>query len=151
MLIAGGFTTLILTSRRSLKGRGWIIALMALCAFVCILYIGFDAVYDRLATLRDLHDAQAGRFQILKDIALAWTRFPLFGTGLGTHAVVYPMFDRSTIPAIAGHAENEYAQVAEETGLAGLVPLVLFAVIVWTAYARSVLNSRMPVRSAAYV
>ncbi len=150
MLIAGGFTTLILTSRRSLKGRGWIIALLALCAFVCVLYIGFDAVYDRLATLRELHEVEGGRWQILKDISVAWTRFPLFGTGLGTHEVVYPMFDRSTIAAIAGHAENEYAQAAEETGLAGLLPLVLFAVIVWTAYVRGVRHSLLPVRSAAY-
>ncbi len=150
MLIAGGFTTLILTSRRSLKGRGWIIAIMALCAFACVLYIGFDAVYDRLATLRELHEVEGGRWQILKDISVAWTRFPLFGTGLGTHEVVYPMFDRSTIPAIAGHAENEYAQAAEETGLAGLVPLVLFAVIVWTAYVRGIRHCRLPVRSAAY-
>jgi len=150
MLIAGGFTTLILTSRRSLKGRGWIIALLALCAFVCVLYIGFDAVYDRLATLRELHEAEGGRWQILKDISVAWTKFPVIGTGLGTHEVVYPMFDRSTIPAIAGHAENEYAQAAEETGLAGLLPLVLFAVIVWAVYVRNVRCSRLPVRSAAY-
>jgi tetratricopeptide (TPR) repeat protein len=150
MLIAGGVTTLILTSRRSLKGRGWIMAVMALGAFVCVLYIGFDAVYDRLATLRDMHDAHGGRVQILKDIALAWTKFPILGTGLGTHEVVYPMFDRSTIAALAAHAENEYAQTIEETGLAGLIPLVVFAVMVWVAYARIIRRGRKPVSSAAY-
>jgi tetratricopeptide (TPR) repeat protein len=125
-------------------------ALMALGAFICVLYVGFDAVYDRLATLRDLQDSQGGRFQILKDIALAWTKFPLVGTGLGTHEVVYPMFDRSTIAAIAGHAENEYAQAAEETGLAGLLPLVLFAVLVWRAYIRNICHRHLLVCSAAY-
>ena len=150
MLIAGGFTTVILASRRPLKGRGWIMALMALGAFVCVLYIGFDAVYDRLATLRDLHDAQGGRLQILKDIALAWTKFPILGTGLGTHEVVYPMFDRSTIAELAAHAENEYAQTAEETGIAGLIPLLLFAVIVWFAYARVIRQGRKPISSATY-
>ena len=150
MLIAGGFTTVLLTSRRSLKGRGWIMAVMALGAFVCVLYIGFDAIYDRLATLRDLHDAHGSRVQILKDIALAWTKFPILGTGLGTHEVVYPMFDRSTIASLAAHAENEYAQTIEETGIAGLIPLLLFAGIIWSAYACIVRRGRMPISSAAY-
>jgi len=150
MLIAAAFTTLVLSSRKSLKGRGWIMALMALCAFICVLYIGFDAVYDRLATLGKLHEAQGGRWQIVKDIAIAWTRFPIFGTGLGTHEVVYPMFDRSTIPSLASHAENEYAQAAEETGLAGLTILVIFAIIVWVNYVRNVTTGSVPIRSAAY-
>jgi len=150
MLIAGAFTTLALSARRSVKGRGWVMVLMALGAFICVLYIGFDAVYDRLATLRQLHEAESGRWQIVKDISLAWTKFPIFGTGLGTHEVVYPMFDRSTIPALAAHAENEYAQTAEETGLIGLAALAGFAIIVWVNYARNVRSASVPIRSAAY-
>jgi tetratricopeptide (TPR) repeat protein len=150
MLIAGAFTTLVLSSRQSLKGRGWIMALMSLGCFICILYIGFDAVYDRLATLRQLHVAEGGRSQIVRDIAVAWTRFPTLGTGLGTHEVVYPMFDRSTIPALAAHAENEYAQAAEETGLVGLLALVVFGGIVWFNYVRNVRSAYKPIRSASY-
>lgn len=150
MLIAGAFTTLVLSSRSSVRGRGWAMVLMALGAFICVLYIGFDAVYDRLATLRDLHEAQSGRWQIVKDISLAWTKFPVLGTGLGTHEVVYPMFDRSTIPALAAHAENEYAQAAEETGLVGLGALAVFGIIVWVNYVRNIKSSYIPIRSAAY-
>ncbi|NQT00582.1 MAG: O-antigen ligase family protein [Planctomycetes bacterium] len=150
MLIAAGFTTLVLSSRQSLKGRGWIMALMALGAFICVLYIGFDAVYDRLATLRNLQDAGSGRWQIVKDITTAWTKFPVFGTGLGTHEVVYPMFDRSTIAALAAHAENEYAQAAEETGLIGLTALVCFGIVVWVSYVRNIRSGSVPIRSAAY-
>ena len=150
MFIAAGFVTLVLSSRRSMKGRGWIMALVALGAFICVLYIGFDAVYDRLASLRDLRQAQSGRWQILKDISLAWTKFPVFGTGLGTHEVVYPMFDRSTTASLAAYAENEYAQAAEETGLMGLVPLVIFGIFVCIYYIRNVKNASVPIRSAAY-
>ncbi len=150
MLIAAGFTTLVISSRQSLKGRGWIMALMALGAFICVLYIGFDAVYDRLATLRQLHQAEGGRWQIVKDISVAWTKFPIFGTGLGTHEVVYPMFDRSTIASLAAHAENEYAQAAEETGLIGLAALVCFGILVWANYVRNVRTASVPIRSAAY-
>jgi tetratricopeptide (TPR) repeat protein len=149
MLIAAAFTTLVLSARRSLQGRGWIIMLVALGAFICILYIGFEGVYSRLATLRDLGEASSGRWQIVKDIALAWTKFPLFGVGLGTHAVVYPMFDRSTIPALAMYAENEYAQAAEETGFLGLLTLAVFGVIVAVCYVRSARTTSVPIHAAA--
>jgi len=150
MLIAATFTTLMLSWRQSLKGPGWVMVLLTLGAFTCILYVGFDQVYNRLATLRDLHGAQAGRWQIVQDIALAWTKFPLLGVGLGTHGVVYPMFDRSTTAALAMYAENEYAQTAEETGLAGLLALGCFAVIVWVQYGRNIRGTSVPIRVAAY-
>jgi tetratricopeptide (TPR) repeat protein len=150
MLIATAFTALLAAAKRSLKSHSWIMVVMALAAFTFVLYIGFDAVYDRLATLRDLHTAEAGRLQILKDIAIAWTRFPLFGTGLGTHPVVYPMFDRSTITALAAHADNEYAQALEETGLVGLGLLIIFGITIWLSYARSIRKVNPPIRAAAY-
>jgi hypothetical protein len=149
MLIAAGFTTLVLSWRRSLRSQSWVIVLMALGALICVLYVGFDAVYDRLASLRQFNRYE-NRLQIIKDIAVAWTRFPVLGTGLGTHEVVYPMFDRSTIPALAAYAENEYAQAAEETGIVGLAALLAFGFLVWKSYIVSVKSAFTPVRSAAY-
>lgn len=150
MFIAAVFTALMLSWRQSLQGRGWILVILALGSFLCVLYVGFDQVYDRLATLRDLRDAQSGRWQIVKDIALAWTQFPVFGVGLGTHEVVYPMFDRSTIALLAMHAENEYAQAAEETGLVGLLALACFGVMVWVRYAKDIRPGAASIRVAAY-
>ncbi|KKM25712.1 hypothetical protein LCGC14_1592270, partial [marine sediment metagenome] len=149
MLIAGGFTVVMLSLKKGLRGRGWVIAMMALLSFIVVLYVGFDAAYERLATLSD-PQAEGGRIQILKDVALAWTRFPVFGVGLGTHEVVYPMFDRSTITALAAHAENEYAQAAEETGAIGLLALVALAFFVWRSYARNVRRLSVPARSAVF-
>lgn len=150
LLIAGAFTALILGSRKSLRGSGWVIVLLALGAFICVLYIGFDTVYDRLGTLSDLNQAEGGRWQILRDVAVAWTRFPLVGTGLGTHEVVYPMFDRSTTVTLASHAENEYAQAAEEMGAIGFLALLGVGIVVWAGYARAVRRGWTPVQSAAY-
>jgi O-antigen ligase/tetratricopeptide (TPR) repeat protein len=150
LMIAGAFTVLVLTATRALRGTGWVMALLALGAFLCVLYLGFDAVYERLGTLRDINRAEGGRWQIVKDVAVAWTKFPVVGAGLGTHEVVYPMFDRSTASAIASHAENEYAQAAEETGLIGLAALVAFAVFVGRSYAQAIRKARVPIHSAAY-
>lgn len=150
MLIAAAVTTLVLSLSKSLRGQGWIIVLMALGAFIGVLFIGFDAVCDRLAALRHLSQAQVGRWQIVKDVATAWTKFPLLGTGLGTHEVVYPMFDRATIPALASHAENEYAQAAEETGIIGLILLLGLWASVWISQARIMASQSVAIRSAAY-
>ena len=149
MLIAVVFTTLLLVSRKSLAGRGWIMVVMALVAFACILYVGFDAVYDRFATLRDLNIYE-GRWQILKDLVASFGRFPVLGTGLGTHSLVYPMFQTINTTLLFTHAENEYAQIIEETGLVGLATLMVFGIIVWSGYARNIHTAKLPICSAAY-
>ena len=150
MFVAATFSTLALSRRKHVKGWGWIVVLLALGAFICVLYTGFDAVYDRLSSLRQLNQAQAGRWQIVRDILLAWAQFPLFGTGLGTHEVVYPMFDSSTISSLAAHAENEYAQTLEETGFIGLGTLLIFGVLVWIAYIRCVKKTAALICTVAY-
>jgi O-antigen ligase len=149
MLIAAAFTSVVLIRRRSLTGHGWLMPLVALAAFVCILYVGFEAVYDRLASLGRLYE-YAGRWQMVKDLLTPIRQFPAFGTGLGSHYVVYPMFDRSSLSALATHAENEYVQVAEETGLAGLAVLALLAVMVWRSYRRAIRSSEPAISLAAY-
>lgn len=150
MLIAIVITALLLAWRRSLSGRGWVIVLMVFAAFAIVLYISFDAVYNRLASLQNFNEAQGSRLQIVSDILIAFRKFPILGTGLGTHLVVYPMFDRSTIVPLAAHAENEYAQALEETGLLGLVSLIIFGIIIWSSYGRSTRISEQPIYSAAY-
>ncbi len=150
MLIAISFTTLLVASQRSLKSHTWLIVLVALITFTLVLHTGFDSVYNRLATLRDFDKAQSSRWQILKDIGVMWTKFPILGTGLGTHYAVYPMFDRSTLNESAHHAENEYAQALEETGLVGLGLLIILGIIVWWNYARNIRNAKLPICSAAY-
>ena len=130
LLLAGTLVTVFMTIRRRMDGRAWVMAGMVLCAFVCVLIFGFDAVFDRLATLEEKH-AYLGRFGIAQGVLLAWTKFPLLGAGFGTHEVVYPMFDRTTMPTLSEYAENEYAQTAEETGVIGLLLVAAFVVIVW--------------------
>ena len=149
LLVAAGLTAVMIAWRRILTGRGWIMAIMALMALVCVLYVGFDAVHDRLATLSQ-RDHYEGRWEMTKDVVRAWTRFPALGTGLGTHEVVYPMFDSSTDPALAAHAENDYAQVLEETGIIGLGLLGAFGAIVWRNYFRCVRKAHLGICSAGF-
>jgi len=150
MLVAMGITTLFISSKQRLRSHGWIMVVIAIISFTCILYIGFDAVYNRLATLRDLNEAGKARLQMLKDTTAAWSKYPLLGTGLGTYSIVYPMFDHSKMAVPATHAENEYAQTAEETGLIGLVLLIVFAAIIWFHFFRNTRRTNHPIFSVAY-
>lgn len=149
MLVATSFTTVVIIRQKNLNSHAWIIGLIALAAFVCILYTGFDAVYERLATLKD--PAEYGsRWQILTDLSALFRKFWLTGTGLGTHLVVYPMFSHLNTPAIVTHAENEYAQLFEETGAIGLGLFILFAAIICKHYIRHIRRCSASVQYAAY-
>lgn len=149
VLAAACLTALVICSRKSMQGSGWIMALIAFAAFVCILTIGFDSVYDRFSSLYD-PNAYQNRLQILKDMVHSFRMFPLTGTGLGTHAVVYPMFGSIVSSSVFRHAENEYAQTLTETGLTGLLALVGLGVIIWWMYAKHIRKGTLPICSAAY-
>ena len=95
-------------------------------------------------------NAYQDRWQILKDLTSSYSKFPFLGTGLGTHAVVYPMFKKINNVLLYTHVENEYAQVLEETGLVGLITLMVFGVIISFSFIRNIRNVKFPVCSAAY-
>jgi tetratricopeptide (TPR) repeat protein len=151
LLIAVAITGAILVCRKGPgpRGQGWIIGLLAIVVGVCVIFMGFDAIYARLATLHNFNDRYQDRWQIVKDVAVAWRRFPVLGTGLGTHEVVYPMFDRSNLTALATHAENEYAQAAEETGAAGLTLELVFLGMIGWQYMRVLRHGGADARGAA--
>ena len=149
MLIAAVVTMLLLCCRRPLQGRVWIMVLMAFAAFACILMVGFETVYNRFATLQKFEGFEF-RLQILKDLATSFVHFPLLGAGLGTHSVVYPMYQNINTTLLFTHAENEYAQVLEETGIVGLGLLIIFAIIVLSSYLRSLRSAESPIQSVTY-
>ena len=149
LLIASVFMTLFLVSRPSLKGRGWIMVIIALGAFACILLVGFDAVYDRYGDLSDSTSLKA-RMQIMRDLVYSYGQFPVLGTGLGTHAVAYPMFKQISDTTRYQYADNEYAQLLEEAGLVGFVILILFGAVIFWNFLKNIRYARSPIRSAAY-
>ena len=148
-LVAMSVIVLLLSARKSLRQHGWIVVIVALTALVCILYTGFDTVYERLATLSSL-DGYQTRLEVLKDMAEPVRRFILFGTGLGSHAIIYPMFQSVYTALRFAYAENEYAQLLEETGLAGLAIMLIFGFIVTANFIKAIRNKNMPACIAVY-
>ena len=133
LVVAAAIVGLMLFRRGSLSWRGWLLGAIPLGVLAGLLIFGFDEVYERLATLQHTR-AYEGRWEMLAATLRAWRAFPIFGTGLGTHQFVFPMFDTAVTPVVAAHADNEYAQLLEEMGVAGaaFVGLFLAAIAVLT-------------------
>lgn len=114
------------------------------------LVVGFDAIYERLASLRDTEVAQGGRFEIVTDLWPAFLRYPLFGTGLGTFEFVFPGYDAGVRSSLTTHAENEYVQLMLETGLLGVACIAAFVVMAGRAAWTVLRSPRRSVDFAAY-
>lgn len=129
---------LLLAAHRHLRRRGWMLLLIALSASAVLLLVGIDVIYDRLATLRNIEEASGGRLELNRAVlANMVPRFLAVGIGLGTHAVVYPMFTKPSFGGLAEHVENEYVQLVEEMGLLGVALVAVFLAILIARFVRT--------------
>lgn len=148
LVVAATFTGIMLALRRTLTWRGWLLAAVPLAAFAGLLFVGFDAVYERLATLQEIeHD---GRWEMTLCALDAWRHYPVWGTGLGTHEAVFPMFDTATISSLAAHADNDYAQMLEETGLVGSALIGALLIGIWWQYGQLIRKGKSSLAMAAF-
>ncbi|HEX2474837.1 MAG TPA: O-antigen ligase family protein, partial [Lacipirellulaceae bacterium] len=127
LFIAAAVIGAALYRRGSLSWRGWMLGAIPLAVLATLLVVGFDVVYERLATLTDTR-AYESRWEMTAATLRAWSHFPIWGTGLGTHEFVFPMFDTAVTPILAAHADNDYAQLLEEMGLAGAATVAVFLI-----------------------
>jgi O-antigen ligase len=94
-------------------------------------WIGLDAVISRFLTssedFKGRWEFWVNTFQIFKD-------FPIFGSGLGTFAWVFPMYRSFHLIGIATHAENDFLQLGSEVGIVGIgLLLILFLFLLYKA------------------
>lgn len=121
--LAIGAMVLIYATRYGVR-RANIPIMVGLIAAGVAIIVGSEMLFERMGTLRDL-DAYVDRWTVVRDLAPAIRDFPVIGSGLGTFAAVYPMYDTGRTWRFASHAENEYAQLLLEMGILG------FALVAW--------------------
>jgi O-antigen ligase len=108
-------------------------------------WIGLDVVVSRFFTMsRSIENRWlmlANTFKIFKD-------FPLLGSGLGTFTEIFPLYRSFHIIGLRTHAENDFLQLASETGLigAGLLLLLFLFLFVKAASKIRALAHREPER-----
>jgi O-antigen ligase/tetratricopeptide (TPR) repeat protein len=149
LVVAGLVVGTALFMRGALSSRGWVLAALPLGALAVLLMFGFDVVYERFATLRNA-DAVSSRWEMTLGTLRAWQAYPWVGSGLGTHEYVFPMFDAATSPSLAAHADNDYAQLLEETGVVGAAAVAAFLAIVASALVGLCRRGVAPISAAAY-
>jgi O-antigen ligase len=155
-LVAGAVLVVVvgIALNRSLAGYGLAVPVLALSALIVLpartalrRWIGVTAALlflgaaVALAT-RPVDDVDFGastsvhsRAAILATATDAISDFLPFGSGLGTFREVYKLYEDhdAVIPVVINHAHNDYAELALETGVPGM--LVLAAFLVWWAVA----------------
>jgi len=93
------------------------------------LYVGIDATIERFALDKLLHE---GRLVYWSNVTPIVGDFPLFGTGLGTFASVYPAYEESRRPGHLSHAHNDFLEYLSELGAVGMIFLfggIVFMVV----------------------
>lgn len=149
LTVAAGVVGTALYLRGSLSRRGWLLAVVPLGALLVLLLTAFDPVYARLATLQD-EEHLFDRWEMTLATLAAWRAFPIWGAGLGTHEYVFSMFDTAVSPDVAAHADNDYAQLLEETGIVGTLLLGLFLGGVAVLGIRLMRKGTTPLSTAAF-
>ncbi len=124
------FTLLILlfrSSSREEKFSRTSVLILGL-ALVWAAWIGLDAVLSRfLSSSEDF----GGRWVFWGDTFRIFRDFPIFGSGLGTFAWVFPMYRSFHLIEAATHAENDYLQLASEVGLVGVGLLLILLIFLF--------------------
>lgn len=99
-------------------------------------WIGLDAVLTRFFSSTD--DFKI-RLLFWKDTLQIWKDFLFLGSGLGTFAQVFPIYQSFFMTAFVTHAENDLLQLASEIGLVGIS---LLSVIFFILFRKAVLAIR---------
>lgn len=149
-LLAGiAVACLLLRLRGRISTRGWLLVTAPAAVLVLLLLTRLDVVYERMATL-EKGDALEGRLEMTAGVLRAWSDFPLFGAGLGTHEYIFPLYDEAVTPSVAEHADNDWAQLLEEFGLAGAAAVVALLAVVATGLGKLILRGRTSLATASF-
>ncbi|HET9742295.1 MAG TPA: O-antigen ligase family protein [Terriglobales bacterium] len=125
--------------------------LLAACAVALAAWIGGDAAFTRLSSLRHLPtDAGAvNRWQIAHDSLQLIRERPMLGWGFGTFSTVYPGVSTVATDSIINAAHDDYLQLLVETGITGLLLMVAFLFVVCRQGLRKIRASYDPAIAAA--
>jgi O-antigen ligase len=114
--------------RRQTRGQAWKVAAAAAGALAFTVWLAAGPLLRRLGTLAGLFEgggALAPRTGIWNDTLRIAADFPLFGTGFGTFAEVFPRYQTAHLGRRVLHAHSDWAQLLAEGGLAGTLAVLL--------------------------
>ena len=125
-----GLVGVFVALRSAVPSRGRAIAAMAFLVVAGVIWLGWQPVVERLATLRDVAKDPLSdtRTVAALDTLRMFCAMPLFGCGFGCYQYVFPSFQSPGIQiGRFWHAHNDFAQLLAEGGVIGAALVVLAA------------------------
>ena len=110
-------------ARRLTRGHLWMAASAVAGALAFTGWLVAQPLFDRLGTITDAKTVTA-RTGIWSDTLRLAADFPLFGSGFGTLAEVYPRYQSVYTGQRVIHAHNDWVQLLAEGGLAGTLAVL---------------------------
>jgi len=119
---------LLLISRRFVAAL--IFALLVISGAAYVFAVPNHPVKERILTLQNPIATESGqtRLKAWRDSLLIWRTYPLVGCGANAFRATYPQHRRTSERATMTHPENEYIQLAAESGLIGVTLAVMLVI-----------------------
>lgn len=133
---AGAGTVCLILTRKQWRSSLWVVAILVVAGAGLLVWLGkWASISGRIASLLDRSILTHGLIGLWQDSVRAVGDFWLTGTGLGTFRYVYGMYQERALDAWYYYAENQYLQVLIETGVVGLVlMLVMIGLVAGAAW-----------------
>ena len=116
------FFILITRTRRSLRKKTGIIALLGIVIFFVVVMASWDRMEDRFKEIGE--EQKIKRPEVWADTVNLIKDFPISGTGLGTFGGIYPRYQTRNSRLLFKHAENDYIEILTDTGIIGFIIII---------------------------
>jgi len=115
-------------TRRSIRGKGWIISAVLIFIILAIAWLGATPVVERILSVKAEVTSRyfGGRLPIWQGTFDIIRNYPLFGTGFGTFNYIFPKYQPIEIMDMRYiHAHSDILELFCEVGIAGFFMAVL--------------------------
>lgn len=109
---------------RAPKTRFVIVVLALAIALIPLAQLGSDALWNRFENSAQDFSTPGSRGTVWRDTFELARAFPVFGSGFGTFAAVYPKYRSPEVRFFWTHAHNDLLQFAAEGGAIGAILLL---------------------------
>jgi O-antigen ligase/tetratricopeptide (TPR) repeat protein len=122
------FIALLVSTRRSMKNKGWLILTIAVFIILIVVWLGATPVVERILSFKAEIASRyfGGRLPIWQGTLSIIRDYPIFGTGLGTFNYIFPKYQPLAI--INKHYTYAHSDILELLSEAGIVGFALFMV-----------------------
>jgi O-antigen ligase len=114
-----GLLTLLLILRRAGGKHVLAGAVILLCAFMLVSWLGARQILERFSSMQSLEVTSGKRASMRADTWHIFREHPWTGTGLGTLQTVFPAYESLYDARIVNHSHNDYLEALAETGIVG--------------------------------